>query len=100
LGDGLAAVQERGKAKPGDKTMVDALAPAAGAAAQTADAPLDQALPPVAESARLGMEKTKQMVAATGKAMALGSRALGHVDPGALSMWLILQAMTEFVRGE
>jgi dihydroxyacetone kinase-like protein len=97
LGDGLAAVQERGKAKPGDKTMVDALAPAAATAGELAAAPLDQTLAPVAESARLGMEKTKEMVAATGKAMALGPRALGHVDPGALSMWLILQAMAEYV---
>ena len=100
LGDGLLAVQERGKAKPGDKTMVDALAPAAAAAAAMAAAPLDQALPPVAEAARLGMEKTKAMVAATGKAMALGPRALGHVDPGALSMWLILNVMAEYVTGD
>jgi phosphoenolpyruvate---glycerone phosphotransferase subunit DhaL len=97
LGDGLAAVQERGKAKPGDKTMVDALAPAAAMAAEMAAAPLDQALPPVVEAARLGLEKTKEMVAATGKAMALGPRALGHVDPGALSMVLIIEAMAEFV---
>jgi dihydroxyacetone kinase-like protein len=99
LGDGLAAVQERGKAKPGDKTMVDALAPAAATAAQMASAPLDQALPPVTEAARLGLESTKEMVATTGKAMALGPRALGHVDPGALSMWLILKAMAEYVSG-
>ena len=99
LGDGLAAVQERGKAKPGDKTMVDALAPAAATAAEMAAVALDQSLPPVAEVARLGLEKTKEMVAATGKAMALGPRSLGHVDPGALSMWLILKAMAEYVSG-
>jgi phosphoenolpyruvate---glycerone phosphotransferase subunit DhaL len=97
LGDGLAAVQERGKARPGDKTMVDALAPAAEMAAEMAAAPLDQVLPPVVEAARLGLEKTKEMVATTGKAMALGPRALGYVDPGALSMWLILGAMGEYV---
>jgi len=94
------AVQERGKAKPGDKTMVDALSPAAAAAAEMATAPLDQAFPPVAEAARLGMEKTREMVAATGKAMALGPRALGHVDPGALSMVLILKAMEEYATGD
>src|SRR5512136_1220062 len=55
LGDGLTAVQERGKAKPGDKTMVDALAPAAAAAAAQAAAPLDQALPPVVGAARTGL---------------------------------------------
>jgi dihydroxyacetone kinase-like protein len=97
LGDGLAAVQERGKAKPGDKTMVDALAPAAAAAAGMADGPLDYALPPVVEAARRGLERTKEMVASTGKAMALGPRALGYVDPGALSMVLILEAMAEYV---
>jgi dihydroxyacetone kinase-like protein len=100
LGDGLAAVQERGKAKLGDKTMVDALAPAAAKAAGMTAVPLDEALPPVVEAARLGLEKTKEMVAATGKAMALGPRALGHVDPGALSMVLILEAMAEYVVGE
>jgi phosphoenolpyruvate---glycerone phosphotransferase subunit DhaL len=97
LGDGLAAVQERGKAKPGDKTMVDALAPAAAAAAEIAAPPLDQALPPVVEAARLGLESTKEMIATTGKAMALGPRAVGFVDPGALSMVLILEGMREFV---
>jgi dihydroxyacetone kinase-like protein len=97
LGDGLAAVQERGKAKPGDKTMVDALAPAAATAAEMAAAPLDQALPPVVAAARTGLEKSKAMVATTGKAMALGQRALGYVDPGALSMVLILEAMAEYV---
>ena len=97
LGDGLAAVQERGKAKPGDKTMVDALAPAAATAAEMAAAPLDQALPRVVAAARTGLEKTKAMVATTGKAMALGQRSLGHVDPGALSMVLILEAMAEYV---
>ncbi len=97
LQDGLAAVQERGKAKPGDKTMVDALAPAAATAAEMSSAPLHRALEATAEAARLGMEKTKEMVAATGKAMALGPRALGHVDPGALSTYLILKSMADYV---
>jgi phosphoenolpyruvate---glycerone phosphotransferase subunit DhaL len=97
LTDGLAAVQERGKASPGDKTMVDALAPAAAKAAQTAALSLDAALPPVAEAARLGMEETKGMIAATGKARALGPRSLGYADPGALSMYLILNCMAQYV---
>jgi dihydroxyacetone kinase-like protein len=97
LTDGLAAVQERGKANPGDKTMVDALAPAATQAAQLAAAPLDEALPAVAEAARLGVEETKGMIAATGKARALGPRAIGYTDPGALSMYLILDGMAQYV---
>ena len=97
LTDGLAAVQERGKANPGDKTMVDALTPAAAKAAEMAAASLDEALPAVAEAARLGMEETKGMVAATGKARALGPRAIGFADPGALSMYLILDFMAQYV---
>jgi len=97
LTDGLAAVQERGKANPGDKTMVDALTPAAAKAAEMTAALLDESLPAVAEAARLGMEATKGMVAATGKARALGPRAIGFADPGALSMYLILDFMTQYV---
>jgi dihydroxyacetone kinase-like protein len=97
LGDGLAAVQERGQANPGDKTMVDALAPAAAKAAEMAASPLDEALPAITEAARLGMERTKDMIAATGKARALGPRSLGYADPGALSMVLILDFMAQYV---
>jgi len=97
LTDGLAAVQERGKANPGDKTMVDALTPAAAKAAEMAAASLDKSLPEVAEAARLGMEATKGMVAATGKARALGPRAIGFAGPGALSMYLILDFMAQYV---
>jgi len=99
LNDGLRAVQERGQAKPGDKTMVDALAPAAAAAQTLATVSLNEALPAVAEAARLGMEKTKEMVATIGKAKTLGERSLGFADPGAVSTWLMLKFMAEYVSG-
>jgi phosphoenolpyruvate---glycerone phosphotransferase subunit DhaL len=98
LNDGLQAVQERGHAQVGDKTMVDALAPAAARAQEVRDWPLHAALDEVAAAGRQGMESTKDMVAATGKAKTLGERARGHVDPGALSMSLILDAMAEYCR--
>lgn len=97
LQDGLQAVKDRGKAKPGDKTMVDALEPAVLKAAELNAAPLDEALPEITEAARLGMEKTKEMVAALGKAKPLGERSLGHADPGSLSTYLIFKYMLEFV---
>jgi dihydroxyacetone kinase-like protein len=77
--------------------MVDALALAAQQAQTTVALPLDEALPSVAEAARQGMEKTKQMVAAVGKARTLGERSLGYADPGAISMYLILSFMAEYV---
>lgn len=95
--DGLQAVKQRGSAKPGDKTMVDALEPAARKAKEMSSAPLDEALTAVAEAARQGMEKTKEMVAAVGKAKPLGERSLGYCDPGSVSTYLILKAMMEYV---
>ncbi len=96
LFDGLRAVEARGGAKPGGKTMIDALEPAAAGSERQISAPLDDALPAIAAAARLGMEKTRDMAARVGKAKALGERSLGHPDPGAISMALILEIMAEY----
>lgn len=98
LTDGLVAVQERGKAQPGDKSMVDALEPAARKAHELAGAGLPESLAAVAEAARQGMEQTCQMTARIGKARTLGERALGHPDPGAMSVYLIFKFMAEHVQ--
>jgi phosphoenolpyruvate---glycerone phosphotransferase subunit DhaL len=93
---GLDAVQARGKAKPGDKTMVDALAAAIAAVTNT---PQGQDLCTVAAvaaaGARAGSYATKDMVASTGKAKTLGARSLGHVDPGSITLSLVLEAWAE-----
>jgi len=98
--EGLEAVKKRGKAKPGNKTMVDALEPAAMESQKLVSSPLYEALAAVTEAARLGMEKTKDMLAAVGKAKPLGERSLGHPDPGAISTYLILKFMLEYVSGK
>lgn len=95
--DGLQAVKERGRAKLGDKTMVDALEPAALKSKGLTSTPLDESLMGVTEAARQGMEKTKEKVATVGKAKALGERSLGHPDPGAVSTYLMLKFMMEYV---
>jgi dihydroxyacetone kinase-like protein len=97
LADGLDAVKARGGARPGDKTMVDALEPAASTADSYASTNLGESLAAVAEAARLGMESTKEMVARVGKARPLGERSLGHPDPGAISTFLIFKHMHEYV---
>jgi dihydroxyacetone kinase-like protein len=96
---GLKGVQMRGKAEPGDKTMVDALAPAVEALqrAQEDGAELPAALERSAEAAREGMEKTVPMVARKGRASYLGERSAGHQDPGATSSYLLLQAAVDTV---
>ncbi len=100
LSGGLQGVKERGKAKVGDKTMVDALEPAALRAAELIGLPLDEALPQVAAAAEEGMESTKRLVATVGKAKTLGERSLGHADPGALSLCLLLRSMAEYTTGD
>lgn len=96
---GLAEVQQRGKAQPGDKTMVDALAPAVAALQTAAEAnlPLKEALLRAAEAARGGAEATRDMVARYGRARFLGERSLGYQDAGATSMAVMLAALADEV---
>lgn len=97
LESGLAGVQERGGAVVGDKTLVDALQPAAEAARGAADGPLSEALEAAAAGARAGLETTRDMRATLGRARALGDRAIGHVDPGALSFTMMVEAWSQRV---
>jgi phosphoenolpyruvate---glycerone phosphotransferase subunit DhaL len=73
--------------------MIDALEPAAQEAARHLSASLGDALAAASAAAARGVEATKGMVAKTGKARTLGERSLGHADPGALSMSIILDLM-------
>ena len=100
LEEGQKAVQARGKAEPGHKTMLDALAPAASAARAEEAAGLAAAAKAAAAAAEVGMEKTKDMVAQFGRARTLGDRALGHPDPGAISVTIILSAIAMSASGE
>ena len=95
----LAAIQERGKAEVGDKTMVDALAPAVEAMEAACDKGLAEMLRAAEEAARQGMENTKNYQAKFGRAKSLMERAIGSQDAGATSVWLIFQGMREFVEG-
>ncbi|MFZ7234070.1 dihydroxyacetone kinase subunit DhaL [Avibacterium avium] len=94
---GSAAVFARGGAKPGDKTMIDALVAAEKQSEQVKNEDLKNALSSVAKAAEDGAENTRNQVAVFGRAKSLGERSLGHVDPGAVSMSLILKYMSEFV---
>ncbi len=97
LEGGLRAVQERGKASVGDKTLVDALQPAAEKARAMQGQPLDRALAAVVHAAREGLESTRNLKARHGKGRPLGERAVGHVDPGALTLTLMLEHMSRLV---
>ena len=93
----LGGIVARGKAQPGEKTMVDALTPALAAAKQA----LQENLPPkelamrASQAAEEGMKATIPLLATKGRASYLGERSRGHQDPGATSSWLILRSLAD-----
>jgi phosphoenolpyruvate---glycerone phosphotransferase subunit DhaL len=94
-------VVSRGKAAPGDKTMVDAWTPAVDAAetAATAGESPERVLEAAADAAVTGAEATDPLVAHKGRASYLGERAVGHRDPGAQSTAYVLRAAVDAASG-
>ena len=90
---GLEGVQARGKAEPGDKTMVDALIP--GVEALEAASDLDSGLRAAAQAAEEGMKATTPLIARKGRASYLGERSEGHQDPGATSTYYLFKSAEE-----
>ena len=93
------AILDLGHARPGDKTIIDALDPAVEALRGTSATDLGDALSQAAAAARRGAESTAQMIARVGRARALGERSLGFADPGASSLALIFEASASAFRG-
>jgi phosphoenolpyruvate---glycerone phosphotransferase subunit DhaL len=93
---GMNAVLKQTRARPGDKTMVDALAPAVAAtrAAAASGAPVANALEQAAAAARAGAESTELLVARYGRAKFQGQKTLGHMDAGAASVALLFHGFS------
>jgi phosphoenolpyruvate---glycerone phosphotransferase subunit DhaL len=96
---GFRAVSRQTKARPGDKTMMDALTPAVAAATAAAGAgkTIPQALEDAAQAAQAGAESTRDLVARFGRARSLGERTRGYPDAGATSISLIFKGFKEGV---
>ncbi len=96
----LGGIKQRGKAELGDKTIVDALEPAAEAAKSAASAgSVAEVFRAAADAAKQGVEDTVDLVARKGRASYLGERAVGHRDPGATSTYLLLDAAARVLEG-
>lgn len=95
----LKGIKNRGKTELGDKTMIDTLEPAVNKlkTSYLAGSDWEIALLEMKESAREGMNSTKDMIAVRGRASYLGQRAKGYVDPGAASMYLLLEAIVDTI---
>ena len=97
LESAIDGVVRRGKANPGDKTMLDALFPALDAlkTAATAGSSFSDALRSSEKAAQEGMLATIPMIAKKGRASYLGERSVGTQDPGATSSYLLLKAAAD-----
>ena len=102
LQQALDGIKARGKSKEGEKTLIDALSPAitAGSEALSHNMSDKEILNAISEAAKDGMEKTIDIMATKGRASYLGERSKGHQDPGATSMYLILNTITKNILGE
>jgi len=95
----VTSIKERGKAKLGDKTMIDALEPAVLGLKQCVEdnKSLLEGLKSAEEKAEQGVERTKEFVAKFGRAKSMGERAIGYQDAGATTVYIIFKSMREWV---
>ena len=95
----IQGVKIRGKAEPGEKTMLDALCPALSAIESAVKAGGDASLvfAKAVKAAKDGVAYTETIIATKGRASYLGERSIGHQDPGATSSLLILQAIADCI---
>jgi dihydroxyacetone kinase-like protein len=94
---GCAGVARRGRCAVGDKTMLDALAPATrmfSARVEAGDG-MAAAMGAAVQAAARGMRSTRPLVARRGLALRLGDKSIGHLDPGAVSSMLLLRAIAD-----
>jgi len=101
LTEGLALVQQRGKAEPGDKTMIDSLHPALVSLKQSLaeGRPLMEAFQSAAQAAQQGAEQTKNMIGKHGRAKYFKEKSIGFQDAGATTMAVIISTIAQSLVG-
>ncbi len=103
LEGGIVNVSEQTPARPGDKTLMDALVPCVKSFSEAANAgrEIKVALKMAADSAKAGAQATEKMIARHGRARLLGERTRGHADPGATSIALLFEGFySGFIEAE
>lgn len=101
--EGFAAgIVKRGKCKPGERTVLDAIHPAAERAAallkEKPDAALSEVSSAAEQAAKDGVEATREMEPVYGKAAVHKAAAAGKIDQGACAGWYLLQAFNSFIQ--
>jgi phosphoenolpyruvate---glycerone phosphotransferase subunit DhaL len=98
FGSGVNAVSARGRSQVGEKTMLDVLVPVLETLKTAAGQP--DLIERVRTTAAEAVERTAPMQATKGRASFLGARSVGHVDPGARSSCLLVQAVCASLEGK
>ncbi|WP_226036280.1 dihydroxyacetone kinase subunit DhaL [Aquibacillus saliphilus] len=91
IDEGLKGIVMRGKAKEGDKTMIDVWAPVLKLLKESEEVDPEQ----LAVTAKVAVEATKHIKATKGRAAYLGDRSIEHIDPGAMSSYYLFEALAE-----
>ena len=89
----IEGIKIRGKAQCGEKTMLDIIVPVVDTLKENKDEPLNILLEKIQAVAEEGLNSTKDMRATKGRASYLGERSIGHLDPGAMSSYLIIDTI-------
>lgn len=95
--EGVSNITLKAKSKPGEKTILDAVYPAAKTLAEHADEPLGQAFRAAAEAAATGSERTREMKAVWGRAAYYSDESFGVLDGGAVVGRLIFEAFVTLI---
>ncbi len=98
---GIEAIQRRGRARRGDKTMLDTLIPIRDAflPENAVGKSLRECLEDALNAGRAGAEYTKTIAARRGRAALIGERSIGIEDPGAMSSLIMFRALCSYLRG-
>ena len=89
----VEGIKMRGKAQCGEKTMLDTIVPVVEVLKNNKEGSLDTLLKKIQITAKEGMKSTENMLATKGRASYLGARSIGHIDPGAMSSYLIIDTI-------
>ena len=97
MSNGMNKVMDLGGAKPGDKTMIDTIVFAIKSLEKSCinNEPFEEAILKMINASKKGAYSTAEMIAKKGRAKTSGERSLGHIDPGAFSMFLIFSTFKE-----
>lgn len=93
---GTNAIAALGKSKAGEKTMLDTLYPALNAMKENVN-DIEKFKENVLSAAENGMKSTIDMLATKGRASYLGDRSIGHQDPGATSMYMLIKSLMTYL---